>query len=295
LIDDDAVAHHVSFPSCQQNKNALLVVAQTIVAAALLESAVVNDFLITKVIALAWYMLYLFVRNAKKQGHSGVPLTTLAFIFALQSWFMFRSKQIIAVMLVSNISQFHVCKCKALIFVAYHATMCLFPHFATEQETTPGVHKCFEVAAAFVVFLDVAFGSHAIVLVPLAGFWFKSIHDELDQGLFNLHLWLVAGLYCIHAVVMTYAGLVAVSLTRGAILLNDESVNCESLVNPTNHCCSPCHLHLYFLNRKPGIMRAIPVALSWSLVIQTPRHHRQVCHCRLHKLHRQLLQFSLHC
>ena len=50
------------------------------------------------------------------------------------------------------------------------------------------------------------------LLAPLAVIWFWMVHDALHHGLFDVHFMLLTVLYCLHAVIATYADLAMVSV-----------------------------------------------------------------------------------
>ena len=87
--------------------------------------------------------------------------------------------------------------------------------FALKQKAKPGVDNCFLVAAIVVVLLDVAYdkyGPPMYLLAPLAVIWFWMVHDALHHGLFDVHFMFLTVLYCLHAVIATYADLATVSV-----------------------------------------------------------------------------------
>ena len=99
------VAHHVLLSlHQQQNKKNLVIVSQAVVAAVVIEGAVNarGGRAMWCFIALALAVSGAFDQNAKKDGHSGVPLMHLTSVFALQCLFMVVSNKMIAVVLVSD-------------------------------------------------------------------------------------------------------------------------------------------------------------------------------------------------
>ena len=95
------VAHCVSFSRFEQTKKNLVIVAQAVVTAFVLESAVVaRGHAWWCLIILAMIMVATFERNAKKDGHTGVPLKVLSFVFALKCLFVTVSKKMVAVVLM---------------------------------------------------------------------------------------------------------------------------------------------------------------------------------------------------